>query len=64
MAFAISEIEGRLHAVVNVLTFDDAETMEFDVSSTDFDGEDIDQRLSRRSRNWIPDVIVTFDQTR
>ena len=64
MAFAISEIEGRLHAVVNVLTFDDAETMEFDVSSTDFDGEDIDQRLSRRSRNWIPDVIVQFDQTR
>jgi hypothetical protein len=64
MAFAISEIEDRLHAVVNVLTFDDAETMEFDVSSTDFNGEDIDQRLSRRSRNWIPDVIVKFDQTR
>jgi hypothetical protein len=61
MTFAVSEINGRDHAVVNVFTFDDAEAMEFDISSTDFDGETVDQRLRRRARNWIPSVSVSFE---
>jgi hypothetical protein len=64
LTFAVSEIDGRSYAVVNVFTFDDAEAMEFDVSSTDFDGETVDQRLRRRARNWIPNVNVSFPSKR
>jgi hypothetical protein len=60
MTFATSEIDGRLRAVVNVWTFDDADDMEFDVGATDFDGEEIDQRLERRASNWIPTVRISF----
>jgi hypothetical protein len=61
MTFAVSEIGGRDHAVVNVFTFDDAEAMSFDISSTDFDGETVEERLERRARNWIPNVSVSFE---
>ena len=64
MTFAVSEIEGRRYAVVNVFTFDDAEAMEFDVSSTDFDGETVEERLKRRARNWIPNVNISFSSDR
>ena len=30
----------------------------FDVAATDFDAEDVTARLSRRQRNWIPQVEV------
>jgi hypothetical protein len=63
MTFAVSEIEGRRYAVVNVFTFDDAEAMIFDISSTDFDGETVEERLERRARNWIPNVSVSFQST-
>ena len=43
-----------------VWTFDDADDMEFDVGATDFDGEEIDQRLERRASNWIPTVRISF----
>ena len=56
--FAVSEIEDNLFAVVNVLTFDDSAAMDFDVTTTDFDDESLDDRLRRRSRNWIPDVVI------
>jgi hypothetical protein len=59
MTFAVSEIDGRDYAVVNVFTFDRAEAMDFDVSSTDFDGETVENRLQRRARNWIPNVAVS-----
>ena len=58
MTFAVSDIDGQLRAVVNVWTFDEAENMQFEVASTDFDGESVDQRLERRSRNWIPSVRI------
>ena len=64
MTFAVSEINGRDHAVVNVFTFDDAEAMSFDLSSTDFDGETVDERLERRARNWIPKVNISFSGNR
>jgi hypothetical protein len=62
--FAVSEIEGRDYAVVNVFTFDDAESMRFDVSATDFDAETVEERLRRRAHNWIPDVIISFHSKR
>ena len=64
VTFAVSEIDGRRCAVVNVFTFDDSDAMEFDVLSTDFDGETVDQRLRRRARNWIPDVNISFSSKR
>ena len=60
LPFATSEIDGRLYAVVNVLTFDEAGSMDFDISSTDFDGETREERLRRRARNWIADISVSF----
>jgi len=64
MTFAVSEIDGRHYAVVNVLNFDNSEQMDFDVSRTDFEGETVDQRLRRRARNWIPDVVISFASKR
>jgi hypothetical protein len=64
MTFAVSEIDGRQYAVVNVYAFDDSDRMEFDVSCTDFDGETVDQRLRRRALNWIPDVDISFSSKR
>lgn len=60
MTFATSEIDGQLRAVVNVWTFDETENMKFEVASTDFDGESVDERLQRRARNWIPAVKISF----
>jgi hypothetical protein len=64
MTFAVSNIDGRDYAVVNVFTFDDSEAMEFEVSSTDFDGETIEERLTRRARNWIPAVSISISSRR
>ena len=52
------EIEGRLYAVVNVNTFDDSDEPAFalDVSDTDFEGENLEARLSRRQARWISRV--------
>lgn len=57
--FVVSEIDGRLYAVVNVNTFDSAGDYSFSSSATDFDGEDTGSRLERRQRNWIPQVKIT-----
>lgn len=56
--FVLSEIDGRLYAVINVNTFEDSGGLSYSSSSTDFDGEDAGSRLERRKRNWIPNVVV------
>ncbi len=53
-----SMIEGTLHAVVSVRSFDDVDPTEFEIAETDFDGETTEDRLARRQRNWISDVSV------
>lgn len=57
--FVTSEIDNTLYAVVNVHTFDGADTLSFTESSIDFDGEETDDRLGRRKRNWIPNVRIS-----
>jgi hypothetical protein len=57
--FVTSLIRDRLYAVVNVNTFVDVDRSRFTESVTDFDGETVASRLDRRTRTWIPDVIVT-----
>jgi len=56
--FVSSEIDGRLYAVVNALTFRNPDPASLECASTDFDGEDTGDRLARRMRHWIPDVRV------
>ena len=60
---ALSQIDGRQYAVVNVNTFEDIDSLSFCNSSSNFDGEDIESRLGRRKRNWIPDVLLTTSAT-
>jgi hypothetical protein len=49
---AISEIEGRLRAVVNIRTMPEGAFTAPPVR-TDFAGESVEDRLARRARNWI-----------
>ena len=53
-----SEIDGRLHAVVNVNAFEDVDPASLIRTSADFEGEDLASRLSRRKRNWIAEVRI------
>jgi hypothetical protein len=52
-----SEIDGRLYAVVSVNAFNDVEASRIRRAPASFDGESVDSRLSRRTRNWIGDVV-------
>ena len=61
--YVVSTIEGVEYAVVNVNTFENVDAAELDSSATDFDGEDLGQRLDRRKRNWIPQVSVEIERS-
>lgn len=50
-------IEDRLFAVVNVNTFDNVAPSLLRKTSASLEGESEDQRLARRARNWIADVV-------
>jgi hypothetical protein len=56
---ALSEIEGNLKAVLNIVTLDDYDTLEFECSDSYFDGESTGQRLDRRASRWIGDVKIS-----
>ena len=56
--FVTSIVEGALYAVVNVNAFEPDDTIIFESATTDFDGENIGDRLERRARTWIPDVRI------
>jgi hypothetical protein len=51
-----SRIEGRLYAVVSVNAFEGVDRSLIRSSAADFDGEQRDDRLARRQRNWIANV--------
>ena len=51
-----SRIEGRLYAVVSVNALENVEQLSLKRATASFDGEDEPARLSRRARNWIPEV--------
>jgi hypothetical protein len=53
-----SKIAGRLYAVVNVNTLEGIDPSILQVAEASFDGEDLEARLARRQRNWIPSVSV------
>jgi hypothetical protein len=56
--FVSSDIDNRLYAVVNVNTFDDVEPSLLQRADANFDGEEVNSRLSRRARNWIDTVHI------
>lgn len=56
--FVISEIDGNLYAVVNVNTFENIERDKLVPKLTDFEAEEIPDRLARRTRTWIPSVEI------
>jgi hypothetical protein len=51
-----SEIDHRLYAVVSVNAFNNVPQSLLRRSAADFDGENVESRLARRKRGWIPDV--------
>ena len=54
----LSEIDGSLYAVVNVNTFEEVDGLDMVESRSDFSGEELEGRLDRRCKNWIPDVLL------
>ena len=56
--FVTSEIQGTLHAVVNVNTFEGIPRQAFVHATSDFEGESVDDRLNRRGKTWIPSVSI------
>jgi hypothetical protein len=54
-----SEIADHLYAVVNVNALENVDPAWLRRTSAHFDGEDIESRLARRRRNWIPNVRIS-----
>jgi hypothetical protein len=54
-----SEIGNRLYAVVNVNVLENVDRSRLRHASANFEGEDIEVRLARRTRNWIADVRIS-----
>jgi catechol 2,3-dioxygenase-like lactoylglutathione lyase family enzyme len=51
-----SEIAHHLYAVINVNVLLNIDPSWLRRGTADFDGEDVESRLARRKRNWIPNV--------
>jgi hypothetical protein len=51
-----SEIAKHLYAVVNVNVLENVDPSWLRHAGANFEGEDIESRLARRTRNWIADV--------
>ena len=60
--FVSSEIENRLYAVVNVNTFEGVPPSLLHRGDANFEGENVESRLSRRARNWIDIVHIREDE--
>ena len=54
-----SEIGNHLYAVVNVNVLENVNQSCLHRATAAFEGEDVESRLARRSRNWIADVRIT-----
>jgi len=54
---AVSEMTARARAVVNVNCLSDRERFTSVPAVHDFEGETVEDRLSRRAANWMPAVI-------
>lgn len=53
---ATCEIEGNTYGIVNINTLDEVEHFGRHANVMSYDGEALDDRLSRRQKNWIGNV--------
>ena len=53
-----SEISNHLYAVVNVNALENIDQSRLRRAAVTFEGEDVESRLARRTRNWIADVRI------
>jgi hypothetical protein len=51
-----SDIDGRTYAVVSVRAFENVDPALLKPGPVTFEGEELDSRIARRKRNWIPEV--------
>jgi hypothetical protein len=51
-----SELDGHLYGVVSVNAFNDVPQSLLRRSPASFESEDVESRLARRKRNWVPNV--------
>ena len=59
VASAISEIDGRLYAVLNANLLSPPLAIDrHSVPIADYEAEDVPERLRRRKQRWIPNVII------
>jgi len=58
-----SEIAKHLYAVVNVNVLENIDPSWLRRAPVSFEGEDVESRLARRTRNWIADVRIAEGQT-
>lgn len=54
----VCEMENRLYSVVNVNILENVDPMWLHRTATNFDAEDVESRLTRRKRTWIPKVHI------
>ena len=59
ITFAVSRIDKKDYAVVNINAFKDFDQSALQVDSCDYDDETETERLSRRKARWIGNVIFT-----
>jgi hypothetical protein len=57
-----SDIASHLYAVVNVNSLENVDPASLRKAPATFDGEDVESRLARRTRNWIADVRIAIAQ--
>ena len=57
-----SEIANRVYAVVNVNVLENVDASWLRRAPVSFEGEDVESRLARRTRNWIADVRFVAGQ--
>ena len=57
LTIALCEIEGRTRAVLNIKSLPDHK-FATEAVLTNFDGENVEERLARRERNWTGRVTV------
>jgi hypothetical protein len=57
--FVTSEIANHDYAVVNVNVLENLDPSWLRRTSADFEGESLESRLARRTRNWIADVHIS-----
>lgn len=62
MPAVVSASDGRLKAVININTLKDFSLPEGAVETMDYDGESLDDRLTRRGKNWIATVQIKGGQ--